>query len=33
LIESLNKKSFKKSTLGGCIFFKKNDNLCLKVEK
>ena len=33
LIESLDKKNFKKSTLGGCIFFKKNNNLCLKVEK
>ena len=33
LIDSLNKKNFKKSTLGGCIFFKKNNNLCLKVEK
>ena len=33
LIEALNKKNFKKSTLGGCIFFKKDSNLCLKVEK
>ena len=33
LIESIGKKSFKKSTLGGCIFFKKNNDLCLKVEK
>ena len=33
LINNLNKKSFKKSTLGGCIFFKKNQNLCLKIEK
>ena len=33
LIDSLNRKNFKKSTLGGCIFFKKNNNLCLKVEK
>ena len=33
LIENLDKKTFKKSTLGGCIFFKKNNNLCLKVEK
>ena len=33
LIESLNEKNFKRSTLGGCIFFKKNSNLCLKVEK
>ena len=33
LIESLKKKDFKQSTLGGCIFFKKDKNLCLKVEK
>jgi hypothetical protein len=33
LIENLEKKKFKKSTLGGCIFFKKGKNLCLKVEK
>ena len=33
LIESLKKKDFKKSTLGGCFFFKKDKNLCLKVEK
>ena len=28
-----NKENFKKLTLGGCIFFKKDNNLCLKVEK
>ena len=33
LINSFEKKEFKKSTLGGCIFFKKDGNLCLKVEK
>ena len=33
LIVNLEKKKFKKSTLGGCIFFKKGKNLCLKVEK
>ena len=33
LIRNLNKNDFKKSTLGGCIFFKKGDNLCLKIEK
>tara|TARA_X000000950_G_C13762762_1_gene597552 strand:- start:74 stop:1096 length:1023 start_codon:yes stop_codon:yes gene_type:complete len=33
LIKNLNKKDFKKSTLGGCIFSKKGGNLCLKVEK
>ena len=29
----IEKKDFKKSTLGGCVFFKKGENLCLKVEK
>ena len=33
LIKNINKSNFKKSTLGGCIFFKKGENLCLKVEK
>jgi len=33
LIKVLNKKDFKKSTLGGCIFIKEGKNLCLKVEK
>ncbi len=33
LIKNLNKDSFKRSTLGGCIFFKKGDNLSLKIEK
>ena len=33
LITNLDKIDFKKSTLGGCIFFKKNENLCLKLEK
>ena len=33
LIKSLNKRRFKKSTLGGCIFYKKGENLCLKEEK
>ena len=33
LINNLNKKNFKNSTLGGCIFFKKDQFLCLKVEK
>ena len=33
LIGNLDKKEFKSSTLGGCIFFKKGENLCLKVEK
>jgi len=32
LIKNLNRKDFKKSTLGGCIFIKKGENLCLKVE-
>ena len=33
LINNLNKDNFKNSTLGGCIFFKKGEYLCLKVEK
>ena len=33
LIKSLDRQEFKKSTLGGCVFYKKGDNLCLKVEK
>jgi len=33
LIRAIDTKGFKKSTLGGCIFFKKGINLCLKNEK
>ena len=33
LINNIEKKEFKKNSLGGCIFFKKGKNLCLKVEK
>ena len=33
LISNLNKKDFKNSTLGGCVFFKKGEYLCLKSEK
>ena len=33
LINNIKKINFKKSTLGGCVFFKKGDNLCLKLEK
>ena len=33
LIKKLEEKDFKKLTLGGCIFFKKEGNLCLKDEK
>ncbi len=33
LIKNFSNKNFKKSTLGGCIFFKKGGNLCLKLEK
>ena len=33
LIKNLNRINFKKTTLGGCIFFKKDQNLCLKIEK
>jgi tRNA(Ile)-lysidine synthase len=32
LIKNINRADFKKSTLGGCIFFKKGENLCLKAE-
>jgi tRNA(Ile)-lysidine synthase len=32
LIENINRVDFKKSTLGGCFFFKKGENLCLKAE-
>ena len=33
LIHNLEKRDFKRSTLGGCVFFKKNRNLCLKAQK
>jgi len=33
LISNLDKKNFKKSTLGGCVFYKKGEYLCIKVEK
>ncbi len=33
LINNLQSKNFKKSTLGGCLFIKKKDQLCLKIEK
>ena len=33
LIKNLTDKNFIKSTLGGCIFQKKEGNLCLKLEK
>ena len=33
LISNLDNKDFKNSTLGGCIFFKKDGYLCLKSEK
>ena len=32
-LEKLEEKDFKRLTLGGCIFFKKDGNLCLKDEK
>ena len=32
LIQRLKRRDFKKSTLGGCVFFKKDQNLCLKIE-
>ena len=33
LIKQLKLNSFKKATLGGCLFFLKRDKLCLKKEK
>ena len=33
LIKNIDKKNFSKATLGGCIFIKKNDQLCLSKEK
>ena len=33
LIKNLNRRDFKRYTLGGCIFSKKNENICLKIEK
>ena len=33
LIQSISKRDFKKTTLGGCVFLKKNQDLCLKIEK
>ena len=32
-IQSISKRDFKKTTLGGCVFLKKNQDLCLKIEK
>ena len=32
LINNIDSTEFKKSSLGGCVFFKKGKNLCLKVE-
>ena len=33
LIAGLEKKGFKKATLGGCIFYKKKEHLYVKIEK
>ncbi len=33
LIKNISGKDFKRATLGGCMFFKKGENLCLKIEK
>jgi len=33
LINSIDKRNFKKTSLGGCVVFKKGENLCLKVVK
>ena len=33
LIKKISDRKFKQVTLGGCVFYKKGQNLCLKVEK
>ena len=33
LIKNLEKRNFKRSTLSGCVFILRKDNLCLKMEK
>ena len=33
LIKNIDSKKFKKSTLGGCIFVKKKEQLSVKIEK
>ena len=33
LINLINFQDFKKANLGGCLFFRKKDNLCVKLEK
>jgi tRNA(Ile)-lysidine synthase len=33
LIYNIESRGFKKTSLGGCVFFKKGKNLCLKIEK
>jgi tRNA(Ile)-lysidine synthase len=33
LIKNLKRRKFKKATLGGCLFVRKEDQLCLKLEK
>ena len=33
LIYNIESREFKKTSLGGCVFFKKGKNLCLKIEK
>ena len=33
LVNKIRGKNFRKSTLGGCIFYVKEDKLCLKIEK
>ncbi len=33
LIKKVSERDFKKTSLGGCVFSKKGQNLCLKVEK
>ena len=33
LIKIIEDRKFKRATLGGCIFFREKDNLCVKIEK
>ena len=33
LIKNIDKKNFQKASLGGCLFFKKKDLLCIKSDK
>ena len=33
LIKNINSKNFNKATLGGCLFFQRKDELCVKKEE